>query len=160
MIVSVKRLSGSAAQVSAASIEDCFALLVMVERYPQWHPETVREVEVLDRDSDGRASRARTTLHVARGPLTKDFHLVMAVTAEAPSTVTLTRLRHEPPDPEEFEVRWRLRPEAGGTQIGLEIEANLSVPRMLPLGGIGEAMASAFVGAAARAVAGPASGSR
>ena len=136
--------------MSATSIEDCFALLVTVVAISAVGAETVRQVEVDRERPRNGASRVRTTIHVARGPLTRDFHLVMAVGAEVPRTVTLTRLRHEPPDSEDFEVRWQLRPEGDGTRIGLEIEVNLSVPRMLPLGGIGDAMASAFVAAAVR----------
>ena len=151
----MKQLSGSATEVTAASIERCFALLENVERYPEWHPGAVRAVEALDRDGDGRVTRALVTLHVARGPVTKDFELVMAVRGVAPGTVTLTRLRNEPSDAEEFEVRWALQREGDGTRILLEIEANLAVPRMLPLGGIGEAMAAAFVAAAVRAAASP-----
>ncbi len=149
----MKRLSGSATEVTAASIEQCFALLEDVGRYPEWHREAVRAVEVLERDGEGRVSRTRTTLHVTRGPLNRDFELVMAVAVAAPRTVTLTRLRNEPSDAEEFEVRWMLRPEGAGTQIGVEIEAHLAVPRMVPLGGIGDAMAAAFVQAAVLAAA-------
>ena len=77
----------------------------------------------------------------------------MAVAVAAPRTVTLTRLPNEPSDAEEFEVRWMLQPEGAGTRIAVEIEANLAVPRMVPLGGIGDAMAAAFVQAAALAAA-------
>jgi hypothetical protein len=38
-------------------------------------------------------------------------------------------------------------------QIRLDLHANLSVPRFLPLGGIGDAVADGFVNAAARALA-------
>ena len=37
----------------------------------------------------------------------------------------------------------------GGAEIGLDLAASLDVPRLLPVGGIGEAMAEGFVAAAA-----------
>jgi hypothetical protein len=153
-LAAVKRLHGSASALAAASIEECFALLVAVEAYPQWHPHAVRSVEVLARDEDGRASEARTTLHVSRGPIARDFSLVVAVAAVQSQSVTLTRLPDEPADREQFEVRWLLEPEAAATRIGVDLEGFLAVPRLLPLAGIGEATASAFVTAAAAAVSG------
>jgi hypothetical protein len=140
--------------VVTAPVSDCFALIEAIERYPSWHPDVVREVDVVDRGADGRATRARTTLHVVRGPLVKDFQLLMAVVAEPQQTVTLTRLRHERSDREEFEVRWRLQQEGGGTRIRMELAASLSVPRLLPLGGIGDDLAAGFVAAAANALGG------
>jgi hypothetical protein len=135
-----------------APIEDCFALVEDVEGYPRWHPEVVRHVEVIERDGEGHPVRARTTLHVARGPLVKDFRLVMQVAAQRPRSLTLTRIRNEPSDGEQFEVRWSLQEAVSGTQIGLNVAANLSVPRLVPVGGIGDAMAEGFVDAAARAL--------
>ena len=60
----MKRLQGSAASTVAAPIEACFELLEAVDGYPTWYPEVVREVEVIERGDGGRASKARTTLHV------------------------------------------------------------------------------------------------
>jgi len=155
----VKQLTGVAAQVVTVPIDDCFGLLEAVDRYPAWHPDVVREVDVLERRPDGRPTRARTTLHVARGPLVRDFHLVMAVAAEPPGSVALTRLGHGPSDREQFDVRWRLSSENAGTRIHLAIGASLSVPRLLPLGGIGDDLARGFVAAAANALrAAPPSG--
>ena len=151
-MVRVKQLRGAASVVAEASIEDCFALLESVEHYPQWHPQAVRSVEVLERDSEGRASAAWTTLHVSRGPVSRDFEMVVAVAAVAPRSVTLTRVANEPSDDEQFEVRWSLEAQGGATRIGVEIEALLAVPRLLPLAGIGDATAGAFVEAAAAAV--------
>lgn len=145
----MKELNGSATQLVMVPIEECFELLVAVEGYPRWHPQVVRSVEVVDRGDDGHATRARTALHVAVGPLTKDFNLLMAVVTVQPQTVTLTRIPHGPSDPEEFAVRWRLEAENSGTRIRLDIEANLSVPRLVPVGGIGAEMARGFVTAAA-----------
>ena len=149
----MKELNGSASQLVSASIDDCFALVEAVEGYPTWHPDVVQEVDVVERDGDGRPAQVRTTLHVAVGPLTRDFHLLMAVAIEQPEAVTLTRIAHGPSDQEQFEVRWQLRKQdAAATQLRLDVAANLSVPRLLPLGGIGDQMAGGFIVAAASAL--------
>lgn len=150
----VKALNGTASETVTASIEDCFAFFEAIDRYPDWHPEVVREVDVVQRGAGGEPTQARTKLHVARGPLVKDFNLLMDVAARRPEAVMLTRRRHGPSDPEEFEVRWHLREQNAGTNIRLEVEANLSVPRLVPVGGIGDAIAAGFVVAAARALRG------
>jgi ribosome-associated toxin RatA of RatAB toxin-antitoxin module len=152
MISAVKALTGSATQVVQAPIETCFDLLIAVESYPRWHPAVVRNVEVVERSDDGHATRARTALHVVVGPVTKDFTLVMAVVTIRPQSVTLTRIPHGPSDAEEFGVRWRLVEENSATRINLDVEANLSVPRFLPLGGVGDQLAGGFVTAAAGAL--------
>lgn len=41
----------------AAPLEECFALLAAVDRYPDWCPDVVRQVEVLDRDAAGESNR-------------------------------------------------------------------------------------------------------
>jgi hypothetical protein len=150
----MKELSGAASRVVGASIAECFGLLQAVDRYPTWHPDVVREVEVVERTSDGRPAQARTTLHVAAGPVVRDFHLLMAVATEEPEAVTLTRQSHGPSDHEQFEVRWRLRRQDGSTHMRLDVAASLSVPRFLPLGGLGDSLADGFVAAAARTLVG------
>jgi ribosome-associated toxin RatA of RatAB toxin-antitoxin module len=148
----MKELSGAATEVVSAPIEQCFALLQAVDHYPDWHPEVVREVEVLRRDAQGSPTKARTTLHVARGPLVRDFRLLMDVAARPPAAVTLVRVRNDPSDQEQFEVRWQLQEERSRTEVRLGVHANLSVPRLVPVGGIGDAMAQGFVDAAVRAL--------
>jgi ribosome-associated toxin RatA of RatAB toxin-antitoxin module len=143
----MKDLHGQSTAAVAASPRDCLALLEAVDRYPEWHPEVVREVEVLERDEDGRPLRARATLRVARGPLVKDVEAVLAIEVDPDGVVKLTRVPDEPGDEETFEVTWRLQ-SGRRTRIRLELEATLDVPRLLPLGGIGDAMAHGFVSAA------------
>jgi hypothetical protein len=126
----------------SASAQESFDLLKAVEDYPRWYPDVVREARLLDAD------RAQASLHVSYGPLVRDFDLTLAITSEAPHTVRLTRVPHDISDPEEFEVLWTV---ADGT-ITVTLDANLSVPRLLPVGGIGESMAAGFVDAAARAL--------
>jgi ribosome-associated toxin RatA of RatAB toxin-antitoxin module len=148
----VKRLQGSGEVEVSAAPPQCFALLEAVEHYPDWYPEVVRRVEVLERDGDGTASRAHATLHAAVGPLVKDFDLLLAVAAEPLTAVTLTRIPHGRADEEEFRVRWRVL--AGPrTRIELRLDANLSVPRLAPVGGLGDSLAKGFVAAAARTLA-------
>jgi Polyketide cyclase / dehydrase and lipid transport len=147
----VKRLEGTAAVEVASPAAECVALLAAVERYPAWYPEVVRRVEVTEHDPMGRPSRARATLHVSYGPLVRDFELLLAIAFEPAGTITLSRVPDEPSDPERFEVTWRVG-DGGRTRIELRLDANLSIPRLLPVGGIGDGLAQGFVDAAARAL--------
>lgn len=147
----MKELTGSAFATTTASLEQCFSLLLAVDRYPSWHGDVVTSAEVVERDAEGQPIRARAKLHVERGPLTKDFDLLMAVIADPFEMVKLSRIPHERGDPERFDVVWRMR---GGTSthIRLDLAANLSVPRLVPLGGVGDALAQGLVSAAAQAL--------
>lgn len=147
----MKELDGSASASVAAPVERCFELLAAVERYPAWYPDVVTSVEVVERDAEGLPARARVTLHAAAGPLVKDFRLLLSVSTERPRSVRLTRIPHDGSDRERFDVAWRLH-EGAQTQIVLALKANLSVPRFLPVGGIGDTLANGFVTAAARAL--------
>ncbi len=145
----VKQLQGTAATDVAAPVAQCVALFEAVERYPTWYPEAVRRVEVTEREAGGRPTQARAALHVAYGPLVRDFDLLLAITVEPPGTVRLARIPHQPSDPERFDVTWHAA-EATRTRIELRLDANLSVPRLVPVGGIGDQFARGFVNAAAR----------
>lgn len=124
-------------------------LLEDIDRYPSWHPDVIKQAKVLERDADGHPTRARTTLHVERGPLTRDFDLLFAVEVDPSGTIALKRIKHEPSDKERFDVTWRVQ---GGraTKVALELVANLDVPRFIPLGGVGDSMADGMVSAATR----------
>jgi hypothetical protein len=144
----VKELTGSAIGTTNASAEESLALLVAVDRYPSWHSAVVKEVSVLERDAQGQPTKARTKLHVQHGPITRDFDLTMAVQVDRPAgTVTLSRIPHHGRDGEKFEVAWQVSG-AAPTQIRLDLAANLDVPRFVPLGGVGDAMAAGFVNSA------------
>lgn len=145
----MKRLNGTASAAVAAPVEECLALLVAVDRYPSWYPEVVQQVEVVEVDVDGRPAKARTTLHVSHGPLVRDFQLLLAIRVERPGTVTLARIPRDGSDQQRFDVTWRLE-DRGDTRIALELHANLSVPALVPLGRVGDAMAEGFVRAATR----------
>ena len=147
----MKELHGSASASVAAPIEQCFALVEAIDGYPSWFPVVVHEAEVLVRTVDGHPTRTRVTLHASVGPFVRDFRLLLAVTVEQFSTVKLTRIPHDSSDPARFEVIWRLE-QGGETRIHLTLDANLAVPRLLPVGGLGESMAAGFVAAAAAAL--------
>ena len=150
----MKELHGQATAIVAAPQAECVTLLAAVDRYPEWYPDVVREVEVLERDRAGRPTKVEATLHVARGPLVRDFHLILAVMVDSTGTIKLTRLPREPAEKERFEVTWRLQSVRNGdsTEVTLALDANLDVPRLVPLGGIGDSMAQGFVGAASEAL--------
>ena len=148
----MKQLTGSAQAEVAASIEACFALLSDVGGYPGWHPDVVLGVEVVSHDAEGRPARAQATLHVSRGPLVRDFDLTLAVERQPPGAINLIRLPNEPTDPEEFQVSWRLTPNGSKTHVKLHLNANLAVPRIVPLTGVGDGLAAGFVTAMARGV--------
>ena len=147
----MKEIWGTASAAVNAPIEECFALLIAVEGYPNWYPEAVREAEVVQRGAAGDPEVVRTTLLAAIGPVAREFHLLMAVEASRPRSVKLRRVPHVPSDRERFEVTWDLE-RASDTRIRVHLAANLSIPRMLPVGGVGDAMANGFVRAAAKAV--------
>ena len=138
----MKELHGTASAAVTAPAQESYELLRAVEGYPRWYPEVVLEARVIEPE------KARAKLHVAYGPLVRDFDLTLAITASEPTSVQLTRVPHDSRDPEQFEVTWTI---ADGT-ITVSLDANLSVPRLLPVGAIGQSMASGFVEAAARAL--------
>jgi ribosome-associated toxin RatA of RatAB toxin-antitoxin module len=135
-----------------APLEACFALLAAVDRYPQWCPDVVRYVEVLERDAGGQPRRVRMMIRVSRGTLVKEFQLLLAVTVEPPRSVTLTRVTDHPTN-QEFTAVWLLRADSG-TRIALRLDAQLRVPALIPAGGIPDEIATGFVAAASRALAG------
>ena len=148
----MKDLDGTATAVVPAPLDRCRALFEAVDRYPEWYPDAVREVDVLERDPTGRPTKARAKLHLAWGPVVKDFDLVLAVVSEPPGPVRLTRIADA--GSSQFAVTWGLRDD-GGTRIDLDLTASMSVPRFLPVSGIGDAIAGGFISAATRALQSP-----
>ncbi len=147
----MKELAGSGSATTSASPADCMTLLEDIDRYPTWAPDIVKEAQVLERDAGGHPVKAHTKLHVERGPLTHDFNLVLEVKVDPAGRIELRRIPHEPTDREHFEVTWRVD---GGqsTRIALDLAANLHVPRFIPLGDVGDALAQQLVSAATRAL--------
>jgi len=147
----MRDLDGTAEATIAAPLEECLALLAAVDRYPGWYPEVVKEVAVLERGPDGQPQLVQTKLHVKRGPLRKDFDLVMAVGLEPHGTVTLKRARAGS-SKQQFDVTWNTR-RGEQTQIEVQLHAKLDVPRLMPLGDVGNSLAAGFVHAAGRQLA-------
>ncbi|HEY1509556.1 MAG TPA: SRPBCC family protein [Solirubrobacteraceae bacterium] len=146
----MKELHGTSSASVNAPPERCIALFEAVGDYPSWHPEVVREVEVLDQHEAGHPSRVQTKLHVARGPLVKDFDLLMSVGSDGKREVKLTKVHTPDSGSEVFEVTWRVLEAGAGTRISLDLVASLDVPRFLPVGGVGDGMAEGFVAAAVK----------
>lgn len=145
----MKELHGSASAAVDAPAVKCIALLEAVDRYPEWHPDVVKAVQVLARNDAGQPTRVRTKLHLVYGPLVKDFNLVLSEASDGIRQVKLTRVRDRDSGPEEFEVTWLVE-NPGPSVIRLELDASLDVPRFLPVGGVGDGMAEGFVAAAVK----------
>ncbi len=144
----LKELSGNASIALSVSPQRMLELLRAVDAYPAWFGERIREVTVVEHGADGLPSVVRATLRVEVGPFAQDVHAMLRVSSDQRG-VTLTRVQHEPDDPEELVVSWAVAP----SSLSVELSARLDVPRLLPLGGVGESIARDFVQAAARAVA-------
>jgi ribosome-associated toxin RatA of RatAB toxin-antitoxin module len=146
----MKDLQGSASVSVAASPAECIALVTAVDRYPSWCPDLIREVEMLERGDDAVPLRARTTVHLALGPIANDFRFEITVTVRPGAEVVLSRIPDDPSDPESLELRWLAKP----GELRIEMSGRLDVPRFLPVGGMGDSVAQGFVEAASRALAG------
>ncbi|HTT27660.1 MAG TPA: SRPBCC family protein [Solirubrobacteraceae bacterium] len=136
-----------------APLEKCFALVAAVDRYPEWCPDVVRYVEILERGARGEPLRVRMAIHVVRGTLVREFQLLLAIATEPPRSVTLRRVTDHPTN-QEFTAIWLLRPDVG-TRIALQLDAKLRVPALVPARGIPDEIANGFVAAASRALAAP-----
>jgi hypothetical protein len=150
----MKELTGQASAVTSAPSAQAMALLEAIDRYPSWAPDIVKEAEVVERDAGGHPTRARARLHVERGPLTRDFNLLFDVKVDPAGTIALRRIPHERSDQERFDVTWRVD-DGHSSRIELKLVANLDVPRFIPLGGVGDAMAESLVSDAKRALGQP-----
>jgi ribosome-associated toxin RatA of RatAB toxin-antitoxin module len=151
----LRHLRGAAAARTAATAEACFDLVTALEKYPSWYPDVVRGVSALRRGPDGHAIEADVTLRLAIGPLKNDYGLRMAVSRRRGDEVILTRLPDDESDQEQFRVTWRFGQDDAFTDIRLEIDAYLDVPRMVPLGGLGDRLAAGFIEAACNALESP-----
>ena len=146
----MRDLHGTASEVVSASPEDCTALLAAIDGYPEWYPGGVREVEVLKRNAAGQATRALTVLHVDVAGFNRDFHLTMAVKVGR-GRVALNKIKADDEDPP-FDVVWQVKEEDDGALISLDLDTALPLPRLMPLGGVGNSIARAFVSAASKAL--------
>lgn len=147
----MKQLSASASASTSASRERCFALVCAIERYPSWYPDTVTAAEVTERDGDGMPTHARVNLHVVHGFLVRDFRLDVAVQTQTLQSMEMSRISHGPHDREELAVGWALAGD-GPTRIEVRMRANLSIPGLVPVGGLAESVANGFLNAALNAL--------
>jgi Polyketide cyclase / dehydrase and lipid transport len=147
----MKDLTGSATATTQATSAEALSLLEAVDRYPDWYPDVVKQVDVLERDAQGHPSKVRTKLHVHYGPLSHDFDLVMDVVIDPPSGVRMSRVPHHRADDERFDVTWHLDG-SEAARLRVDLLASLNVPRFLPLGDVGNSLAAGFVSAAANAL--------
>jgi len=143
----MKHLQGAAEAVVDVPIEDCLALLAALDAYPSWYPDVVSEVQVLEQGEDGLPLRAETKLHLSYGPVSRDLDLLLAVRVHRPDLVQLTHVPRGQSSGTSFDATWRLE-DRMGTQLELELDATMPVPRLVPLGGVGDAFAAGFMQAA------------
>jgi ribosome-associated toxin RatA of RatAB toxin-antitoxin module len=147
----VKELHGHAGTHLEVEPERCFELLAAIERYPAWF-DVVREIELLEAESNGTPGMARAALYVPQSPFGKNFELLLAVRTERPLAVTLTRVPDGPNDPDRLELAWRVQ-SGDATRLELAFDAAASfVPSFLPVGGAGDAIAQAAIDAARAAL--------
>ncbi len=149
----MKRLIGHAEGFCPADRAAVAGLLRTVDQYPSWHPDVVRRVAVIERDAAGAPRMFEATLRVPVGPISMDVDLTLALGTDRLDRVTLTRLPNDSEDSETFVADWWLdqrRPEE--TAIRLDLEADIDVPRLVPLGDVGDRLARSFVDAAVAAV--------
>jgi ribosome-associated toxin RatA of RatAB toxin-antitoxin module len=148
----MKELTATATALVRATPEQCVALFAAVDRYPSWHPQVIPHAEALQRDASGVPTQVRATVNLTAGPLSRQFELVMAVAVKPAREVTLSRVADGgEKERERFDVRWRVQRD-GETRIELLLAARLDVPRLVPVGSIGDSVAQHFVEAAKRAL--------
>ena len=145
----MKHLNGTAQAGVVTPIEDCFSVLAALESYPDWYEEVVREVKVVEQGEDGHPLRAETKLHLSYGPISRDIDLLLAVQVSEPGLVHLAHVPRGPATGASFDVTWRLR-DAEGTDLEVELDANMPVPRLVPVGGVGDSFAAGFMQAAVK----------
>jgi hypothetical protein len=143
----MKHLHGAAESTASLPIEECLAFLQALEGYPGWYADVVREVTVVESGDDGLPLKAETKLHLSYGPVSRDLDLLLAVQVRRPGLVQLTHVPRGPSGGASFDATWRLEND-GDTHLALELEATMPVPRLVPLGGVGDAFAAGFMQAA------------
>lgn len=143
----MKHLHGAAKAEVDLPIEDCLAFLAALEAYPSWYPDVVKEVKVVEYGDEGLPPKAETKLHLSYGPVSRDLDLLLAVSVRSAGLVQLTHVPRGPSGGASFDAIWRLEDQEG-TRLELELDATMPVPRLVPLGGVGDAFAAGFMQAA------------
>lgn len=145
----MKELITTATGVSRKPIEHCYAHLLDVERYPQWYPDGVKSVSVLERGADGAPTKVEAVLAAVAGPLRKQFDVRLAVEPERPTVIALARVADDRGDHELLTITWLLRDLGDqGTEVNVELGARLDVPLFLPIDPVAREVANGFLQAA------------
>jgi ribosome-associated toxin RatA of RatAB toxin-antitoxin module len=145
----MKDLSASASGRTHASVDAAYGLLSDFESYPDWFPEGVKSIQVLERDPDGHPSRLQAQLHTSSGPVQRDFDMQMTTVLRRLEMVELRRVPNQNRDGEEMTVSWRLT-NGPQTLVAVDLRARLDLPGFLPVGGLAQGMADQFLQAALR----------
>jgi hypothetical protein len=143
----MKHLHGAARAAVGVPIDECFDFLAALEAYPSWYAKVVRKVEIIESDPAGLPLRAETKLHLAYGPVSRDLDLLLAVRVRKPGLVELTHVPRGASSGGSFDATWRLE-RGAGTQLDLQLDATMPVPRLVPVGRVGNAFAAGFMQAA------------
>ena len=147
--MATKDLTATAVGVTAAAIERVYEHLLAVERYPEWYPDGARSVKVLERDSDGVATRVDAVLAAVAGPLRKQFDVRLTVVGIRPRSIALARVADEHGEHEPLTITWMLRDlGSDGTELSVEFGARMDMPRFIPIDPVGREVANGFLQAA------------
>lgn len=123
-----RQLKGDAQSTIPASAEACYAVLADVEGWPQWY-ERVREIEVLERDAAGTPSEVLLEASVLR----IDLRLRARVALDPPRAVALERVAHGSGDEEGMRLAVALEPAGDRCRARAEVDAQVDLPRLVPL---------------------------
>ena len=84
------------------------------------------------------------TLAVTIGPFSKHLPFTLAVETDWPEQITLSRIPFDAADRETFVLRWTIAARER-TEVALQLDGNLDVPRLVPTAGVGDRLAASLV---------------
>ncbi|HZQ78062.1 MAG TPA: SRPBCC family protein [Acidimicrobiia bacterium] len=107
---------------AAAAPDRCYAAAIDFDRYPEWATD-VKQVEVLDRDDEGRGTRVRYQISA----LGKTIGYILRYDyADAPAGFSWTL------DKADYLTRldgaYRFDPDGAGTQVGYVLSVDITFP--------------------------------
>lgn len=145
----MKEIRGQATGAVSVDPEECFAVLLAVDRYPDAYPEVIRRVEVIDRHPDGSPLTALADVSLGLGLVQRDFTLRVRVSWKKDRVVRLTRVPDDRSDLERVTLTWHISP-GPPTRLTVKLRARLDVPRVIPVTGAGGVVAQGLLEAASR----------
>jgi ribosome-associated toxin RatA of RatAB toxin-antitoxin module len=149
----MKEITATATGTAQAPIEQVYAHLLDVERYPNWYPDGAKSVEVLERGDDGKATKVDAVLAAVAGPLRKQFDVRLAIEPTKPTLIALARMVDDRGDHEALTITWLLTPVSEQeTEITVEMTARIDVPMFLPIDPVAREVANGFLQAALQSV--------